>query len=173
MKYPRFIILTAIFGTIIIGSVFTFPKYKEYLKVAQKLVNQKTFLENQAQYYREIEETFRKLETKREIVDKIASILPKKLDSASLINYFNTVSQKHGLLLQDILITSGGSFPKIERIQSHQITLKLLGTYSSFKDFLVSLEKNARLFEVDQVTFSAPEEKDIYDFEVQLTVYSY
>jgi len=173
MKYPRFIILAAILGAIIIGSVFTFPKYREYLKVAQKLANQKMFLENQAQYYKEIEETFRKLETKREIVDKITSMLPKKLDSASLINYFNTASQKHGLLLKDILITSGSSFAEIERIQRHQITLKFLGNYSSFKNFLVSLEKNARLFEVDQITFSAPQEKDIYDFEVQLTVYSY
>jgi len=173
MKYPRFIILVALLGAIIIGLVFTFPKYKDYLQVAQKLANQKTFLENQAQYYKEIEETFKKLEAKRETVDKITSMLPKKLDSASLINYFNAASQKHGLLLQDILITSGDSFPKIERIQRHQITLKLSGTYSSLKNFLVSLEKSARLFEVDQITFSAPEEKEIYDFEIQLTVYSY
>ncbi len=173
MRYPRFIIFIALLGAIIIGSVFTLSEYKDYLKYAKKLANQKAFLENQTQYYKEIEENFKKLETKRETVDKISSMLPKKLDTSSLVNYFNITSSQCGLVLNDISISSGKSLDKRERIKEHHITLKFSGTYSGLKNFLASIEKSARLFEVDKIVFSAPKEKEVYDFEIQLTVYSY
>lgn len=173
MRYPRIIILLALLGTIIIGSVFTYPKHIEYLKVSQDLANKKMFLTNQALYYQEIEENFKKMEEKREKIDKIIAMLPTKLDYASLINYLRMSAFQYGLFLETIQIEPKGSFPQAERIKQYQISLALSGSYPSFKNFLSALEKSARLFGVENISFSAPKEKEIYNFNLQLIVYSY
>ncbi|MCD5396189.1 MAG: type 4a pilus biogenesis protein PilO [Candidatus Pacebacteria bacterium] len=173
MKYPKFIIPVSLFLAILIGGVFTFPTYKNYLKIAQDLVDEKTFLLNRSQYFKEIEEAFKKLEGRGEEVDKISSMLPKQLDTSSLLNYFNRLSKEKGLILKEMLIKSGGNLSEIKRIKTHQISLKIAGTYPSFKSFLESLERSARLFKVEKITFSVPEETEIYDFDLQLIVHSY
>jgi Tfp pilus assembly protein PilO len=174
MKYPRFIILTSLFGAILVGLMFTWPKYQEYLKIAKNLENKQNFFQNQSRYYKEIEDTFRKLEEKKEIVDKIESALPKKLDSSSLLNYLHKTTRINGLLLQEIRISGAGSLKEIERIKKHKITLTLVGSYASFKNFLQELEQSARLFEIERISFLSPQKEEaIYNFELQLMVYSY
>lgn len=60
--------------------------------------------------------------------------------------------------------------PQIKKIA---INLTLSGPYSGFKNFLESLEKNSRLFEVSNISFSSPEEEEIFDFKLKIETHSY
>lgn len=173
MRYPRFIILISLIGTIIVGGGFAFPKYKVYLKEAQNLANLKLFLENQTQYYKEIEETFRKLETKREKIDKVNAMLPNQTDTSALVNYFNETTRANGLFLKSLLISPPTPLKGKERIQQYKIGLRLKGTYPGFKSFIRTIEKSARLFEVEQIFFLTDKAKEISEFELYLKVYSF
>lgn len=173
MRYPRFIILISLIGTIIITGVFGLPKYREYLNETQKFTNIKSFVENQTQYYKEIEEMFKKLETKRNQVDKINAMLPTQFDGAALINYFNETSKNAGLLLKNLTISSGGSLKDKERIHQYTLSLSLDGTYLAFKSFLQSIERSSRLFEIEKISFSTEAKNEINEFELIIRIYSY
>lgn len=72
----------------------------------------------------------------------------------------------------------GASREKIVRtkteIKTIPIELSLAGSYSDFKNFLSSLEKNAKLFETKTITFSAPSEKEeSFKFDLGTETYSY
>ena len=71
-----------------------------------------------------------------------------------------------------------------ERIQLQEVSIKcsLSGSYPGFKNFLSALQKSARLFEVESISFSSAQEKEekkekeaeeMLDFDLEIKAYSY
>jgi Tfp pilus assembly protein PilO len=81
---------------------------------------------------------------------------------------------ENGLLLNSIgSVSTKPSTSKPEIKETVIGPLKLSGSYPSLKNFLVALEKNSRIIEVENISFSVPKEGDLFDFGITIKVYSY
>lgn len=177
MKHPKIIILICLFSALFVGLVFVWPKYQEYIKTRHNLANKEEFLKNNSQYFKKIREMFSRLEQDKELAAKVVAAIPSLPDYDKLIGYFEKTTAENGLIISKINISEPKEFKEIEeikKIKEIKIFLNLVGTYASFNNFLSKIEKSARLFEVEEISFTAPQKGlNLFSFEVKLRVYSY
>lgn len=174
MKYPVIFILICLISAFVIGATLVWPKYQDYIDAAQKLENKKNFIANKAEYYNQLEELYAQLLGKEEVLKKVDAVIPNKVEFSSIINYLQTIGEENGLTVKNIDVRNVLNFGKIERVKENHFFVKAVGTYSSFRNFLSKLEKSSRLFGVEQITFTAPKESNgLFDFDMELKVYSY
>ncbi len=176
MRYPRIIPLICILSAMFLGIGFVWPRYQSYVRAAKNLENKKTFLDNQNEYFRKINEMFKRMEGNAEAVAKINAALPTGVDHSMLVYYLEKTAIKNGLILNKINIgeSSESQNQSAKKIRETSIDLSLIGPYAAFNNFLIKIEKSSRLFEAEKISFNAPQkETNIFSFELKLKVYSY
>lgn len=103
---------------------------------------------------------------------RLETILPGEATQETLISALQELALRHGLLLKKITIRATTSQnPLVANIQKKsydEVTIEIgvAGTYQSFQTFLASIEQNARLLEVETISFSAGE-ADSLEFTLQ------
>ncbi len=177
MKHPKIVILICLFSALFVGLVFVWPKYQGYIKAQHNLAHKEEFLKNHSQYFQKIRETFLTLGKDKELAAKVVAAIPSDPDYDKLIAYFEKTTAENGLIISRISISEPKEFKEIEeikKIKEIKIFVNLVGTYASFNNFLSKVEKSARLFEVEEISFTAPQKGlNLFSFEVKLRVYSY
>ncbi len=149
------------------------PNFQD-LKIIQKKVQEKRIeLETKEDYLLKLNQDKAKLEEYEEELSKINSALPDSPSPASLFNYLQVVSSESGLILEKI--GSFGTSPPgdLLDIQETNFSIGVVGTYASFKDFLLALEKSARLIKVENISSSFAREESLFVFNLRIKVYSY
>ncbi len=176
MRYPKIIPLVCILSALFLGIGFVWPRYQSYVRATKNLENKKTFLNNQNEYFRKINEMFKRMEGNVEAVAKINAALPAGVDYSKLVNYFEKTATENGLILNKINIgePTESQNQSAKKIKETSIDLSLVGPYAAFNNFLIKIEKSSRLFEAEKISFIAPQkETNIFGFELKLKVYSY
>lgn len=179
-------LFTAIFLFLAILLLFlVWPKYQELsgLKVQQRL--KLTQLEEIENYFSNLGQASQKLKVYQEALEKIDTALPQNPEASRLLNFLAKTSANNGLLLVEIgSLSSQVAQPKQQPAKEGEIakeemilgetsfSLKLLGDYPSFKNFLSLLEKSARLIEVETISFSSTR-AGLFQFDLNLKVRSY
>lgn len=103
---------------------------------------------------------------------RLETILPGEATQETLISVLQELALRHGLLLKKVTIRATTvQNPLVANIQKKsydEVTIEMgvAGTYQSFQTFLASVEQNARLLEVESITFSAGE-ADSLEFTLQ------
>lgn len=178
---PRpFAIIIGLILLVALGIAVVFPKYQNLNLLQLKVKEKETELQSEKEYFSNLSEISEKLKKYEESLSKINSALAAEPDLPSLFNFLQTAASQNGLVLKKIaptlpsplkeeLIEEGWS-PKI---QETGINLTVAGSYSSFKNFLSTLEKTARMIELESISFSASEEAGPIDFNLRIKVYSY
>jgi Tfp pilus assembly protein PilO len=162
--------------TILIAIFLLWPQYLRLENSQAQIQNKETELKYKEDYYNELSSISEKLETEySDSFKKIDSALPAGSSIPSLYNFLQKKASESGLILKNV-----GSFsvnPSTTITGLKEISLDSLGfsgSYPSFKNFLVALEKNSRIFEVENISFSTPKEGDeIFDFKLTIKTYSY
>jgi Tfp pilus assembly protein PilO len=188
----KLLIAIILFGlSFVIGLVFCFPKFQE-MRVAQKqLESKETTLEQKKAYFEEIDILSEKL---KQYPDELAIIdfsLPDDFSLPFLFDFFEKIISRNGLFLTNISQSqdSQSSFrssrssanPEIfeetepgNKLQESRTSLSLSGSYFAFKNFLYSVEKSARLIEVENASFALPEDKiSTLNFNITVKTNSY
>ena len=188
----KLLITIILFGlSFIIGLVFCFPKFQE-MRVAQKeLESKETELEQKKAYFEEIDILSEKL---KQYPDELAIIdfaLPDDFSLPFLFDFFEKIVSRNGLFLTNISQSSGSqqnsrssrssANPEISEkaesgntLKENRTGLSLSGSYSAFKNFLYSMEKSARLIEVENASFSLPQDKtSAFNFNITAKTNSY
>ncbi len=169
------IIVTVVcfFLVLLFGAGFFWPKYQA-LSGLQKGIEERTVqLQHKEKYFsglKDIQAELKKYETE---LSKIDSALPSNPSLPSLFSFIQKTSSQSGLVLKGIspfAISAAEGAPKIKTIQ---FSLQVSGSYQSFKNFLSILEKSARIIEVENISFSSPEEGDLFTFNLNIKVHSY
>lgn len=127
----------------------------------------------------------------REDLSRIDNALPEGAHSSDFLALLENLSVKHGLILRRVdlasftqpqIFSSGtGAQPKPSGIivsvkeqsslKEFPLHLTVSGTYDAFKTFLADLEKNTRLIDVQEVSFTAPGKTNISDFNIKAKTY--
>lgn len=152
---------------LVLGLTLTWPKYQAWRVLQNNIQTKKTELRSQKEYFSQVKEISGKLEEHTDAFGKISSALPETPSLASLFNFLQLSAGQSGLLLKEIAWGGFGG-GKI------QATIKLLGDYPDFKNFLLTLENSARIIEAENIVFESPKKPDeSFTFVVQLKTYSY
>lgn len=138
-----------LFITLLLSFYLMVPKYKE-LKVLQLDLAQKEAEYNaQFAYYSEITNKFKDVQLHKDDLQKISDALPPSVTFGQLAYYFQKQSKDNGLILKSISLSQAST----GNIKDIIFSLNLSGDYLSLENFIVSLERSARLFEVSTVSF--------------------
>ena len=178
MNRPLLISIICFALVLIIGLVLFFPKYQDFRFVKLQLNTKEKEILDKQEYFSEIDRISEKLKEYPGELAKIDSALPFNPSLPFLFDFFQKISSQNGLILKNISggyasssSSSSSSSPSIKEIK---ISLSLSGSYPAFKNFLTSLEKSARLIEVESISFSFfPETGSAVSFNVIVKTHSY
>lgn len=107
---------------------------------------------------------------------RLNEMIPPDVDIAKLLVNMDDLAKTNGLILKRIdakeskegsAVVGGGP----QNFEPISLELSVAGSYQSFRNYLAALEKNLRLIDVADITFSASE-KDSYEFTIRAVIYS-
>lgn len=172
-------ISTIIIFVIILLIIFLFvlPKYRQVDALQNDLAKKQAEYDNKSAYYAKIRDIIKNIENKKEALSKINSALPTDSYLSSLVYFFQRKGAEAGLAITSMAL-SQVSKPDLKKdIKDITFNLRLSGTYESFKNFLSSLDKSARLFEVNSISFSGLQVRragpQIYEFNMEVKTHAY
>jgi len=169
------ILITAIsfFLALAMGLVFIQPKYQELKLIEEKIEARRAELQSKEDYLQKLKDTSQKLDQYRIVeLSIIDSSLPPDASLPNLLDFLQKTSSENGLVLKTTKRTGVSLVPDSE-IKETKLSLQLIGDYPSLKNFLQTLEKTARLIEVDSISFSAPDKPDLFTFDIIIKIHSY
>jgi len=184
LNYILVVIIVCFIGVIIFGSNFLLPKFQEFSGLRQRVEEKRNEIKYKQEYFSNLTETKTELKKYEAELSKIDSALPDDSFMPSLFNYLQKSSSQSGLVLKDMGTFNISQSEKAPNLKEITLSLGVSGPYSSFKSFLSNLEKSTRMIEVESVSFSASQEqqtleegkqkeKDVFNFNLILKVYSY
>ncbi len=173
---------------LILGIFFLYPKYQN-LQLLRTEASQKEFeLQYKEEYFTRLKDIGKELEQYQEGLSKIDSALPDALSLPALFDFFQKTTSENGLLLENINFSSvskSSSSRKAQEVFQESLSgvqgicfsLDLSGSYSAFQNFLLALEKSARLWEPESFSFSLKldeeQETPNFSFNLHLKTHSY
>jgi len=168
------IIAICLLFSLFLGVLLLRPEY-------QKLQNQNSIIYQKEQnllglkkYFSENALLKEELNKYQDEILKINQALPSEFFLPSLLHYLQKTASENGLILRSFSQPAFTIFKGKEDIKEIHLNLFLAGSYSTLKTFLTTLEKNARLIEIESISLSSSlEEEKPFGFNVGIKVYSY
>lgn len=186
---PRLLItIILIFGTVVVGLFYLAPEWQDFRSIRKD-----------AEDLAFINEEFSALIQNRDgLIDLVNSVskddlrridraLPQGLQAAEFLVTLESLATKHGLAMRRVDIASaaaqtrpstgqprpGGAPAALPggSINEFPVGIVVSGGYESFKGFLFDLEKNLRLIDVQDVTFTSPEKSSAFEIVIKAKTY--
>jgi len=152
------------------GIFFLSPKNKT-LNFLKEEIGQKQFeLQSQEEYLANLTRTAENLKNYQIQLSKIDSALPDTPELPALFDFLQKSASQSGLVLKGLEATSGTQAE--EGLRETRLNLLLIGSYTSFKNFLSVLEYSSRLIETESLTFSSSE-AGLINAKIRIKVNSY
>lgn len=172
---PRnLIIIVSLSVALVWGIGLVWPKYQDLKSLRAKIKEKNIELQQEEGYFLELQKISQNFQQYSEALSKIDSALPLDPSIPALFGFLQKRAAQSGLVLKDINFTSTPSNKELQEVKGIKIILSLSGSYSAFKDFLLSLEKSSRLIEIKNISFTSPSEKEkTFTFNLSIVTYSY
>jgi len=167
------IIAVCFFFSLILGALILWPRFQDLRTIQTAVKDISEEVQYQEQYFSQLADIQNKFKNYEEKLSKIDSALPNDPSLASLFNFLQKASSQSELILKGISSFTISYSENNPSLRKAQLSLEVSGSYSAFKEFLSTIEKSARLIEVENISFSTPKEEDIFTFNLRIKVYSY
>ncbi len=174
MSKPHIIVISLVLAAVLLVFL-AWPKYQNLQEIQNIIEKKQVELQNKTDYFVHLRDLHQKLAEYEGVLAKISSALPRDASLPALFNYFQKTPAREGLFLEGISF-EGTAFRKNEpeRIKEIRLAVSLTGDYSAFKRFLSTVENSARLFKIENISFSAPiGPEESFSFRVKLKTHSY
>jgi len=173
VNYVPVVIIATFILILIIGGIFLFPKFSQLSEIKENIQAKEMELQYSKEYFDRLEELKIKLDENALEISKISSALPTDTFVPSVFKFIQETASLSGIILTEINPFTVELLEGNTKINETTFTVELIGTYSSFKEFLSILENSARLFEVNNLSFKQNKEIDTLDFSLNLRTFSY
>lgn len=157
----------------IMVALILWPRFEEFKTTQRDVEGKKAELQMREEYTSELNKIKGELEQYSSEVSKTRSALPTDPSLPSLFNFLQQSSSKSGLVLKTINPFSISDSKNLPNLRETTFGLEVAGSYSAFKNFLSTLEKSARMIEVENISFSSLTGEEPFDSNLQIKVYSY
>lgn len=178
--------VTISFVIVIITLILIFsllvPKYKEFKSLQLALAKKQAEFNVKYNYYSQVSQTYRNLQDYSVSLKKIDSALPSDASFGDIIYFFQNKSTENGLVIKQLFLIKSVLLNPESKIKEVSFSINIMGSYSAFKNFIHSIEKSSRLFEIPRISFNAPltfssagylASSQKYIFTVEIKTYSY
>jgi len=172
---PRILASIILFTlTILIVVFLLWPGYLKFQNYQAQVHNKEVELQYKDEYYKELSSLSEKLNGYQDQLSKINSALPVDSSLPSFYNFLQNAASENGLILKSFSSFSTKALAEKPEIMETVLgPIVFSGSYSSLKNFLITLEKNSRIIEIENISFSTPKEGDLFDFKITIKTYSY
>lgn len=148
--------------TLILAFLFVVPKYQESVNLQVILNEKQAEYDGESDYYTKIFGLLKNIKDRKDSLDKMNSALPSNVSFAPLIYFLQEKVTENGLTVKLITFSDidPSAYGKVLPVDSDQIknivfAVDLSGSYQGLKKFLYSLEKSARLFQINNITVTS------------------
>ena len=193
MQIDRPITIAIIIFIIILLIFFlVMPEYNQF-KILQQQLGEKIAERNvKFDYYNAIAAAYDAIQNRSEVIKKIDDALPTESNIGKLIYFFHKKAGEDGIVIKSLSLRGGDIPVPGQNFKELGFSLSVLGSYASLNDFIKSLEKSSRIFEVTSISFSSGNSgapisqpigsavnktqfqiEDIYSFNIEVKTYSY
>jgi Tfp pilus assembly protein PilO len=154
----------------IIAFFLLWPEISKYSDFSLKIRAKDIELKNQEKYFSQVRDKAEKLKGYQEELAKVDSALPNYPSLPAVLEFLVQVGSQNGIIINKIISTSVTASSKQTKSSSTQpepgigipgnlkeisIEFEVSGDYNSLKSFLSTLEKNARLIEVESISLTS------------------
>lgn len=139
------------------------PNYSAFLKLQKQITERQIEVKEKQEYINSIKKIKADIEEYQEFLVKIESSLPQDVSLPSLLNFFQNKASSSGLVMDNMAPSAEDASNlstvneedtvQNERIKENDFQLSVMGSFESFRSFLLSLEKSSRLVEVQSILF--------------------
>jgi len=190
-----FIVLLLIFFLVM-------PEYNTFKDLRFELGKKRAEYNAEYEYFSEIARLYKEIQSRKEALEKIDDALPGGSNFGNLVYYFQNQASADGLIIKSLSLSkssspntsksspsSGSDSDKAYQQQINMsdiaFSLNLMGSYSALENFMVSLEKSARLFEIKTISFGSQsaqqsseaesqfQMEETYKFNLEVATHSY
>jgi len=173
-------IIICLFLALIIGFGLLIPKYQNLNLLKLRIQLKEAELQNEEEYFSKIHIISEDLKKYEEGLAKISSAFPDDSQLPSLFNFIQKTAAQSGLVLKKVVPAKSKSIKEElvkegwdSEILETGVNLTVAGSYASFKNFVSTLEKTARIIEIESISFTTPQKEGPIDFNLRIKVYSY
>ena len=170
-NYSLYILIAASLSLLLIFTL-VFPRYRDLDYLKKEILGKEAELHSQEEHLQHLLEVSKEIQEREESISKIDSAIPKEAFLPELLNFFQKTASQSGLILEEVSPTVVSSGEE-EAIKITRVDLDLKGYYFDFKNFLLIVEKSARLIEIENIFFSSDKSEELFTFELSTRVYSY
>lgn len=151
------IIALIFFAAVLLAFFLVAPEYNKFILLRSQLAEKKAEYNAKFDYYSEITKNYFDVQSRKEEIQKIDDALPLKNNLGRLVYYIQKTTTDNGLTSKDLFLSksvaAGGQGDG--GVNSMSFTLSLSGNYSALGNFITSLEKSARIFEITKISFGS------------------
>lgn len=144
-----------LFAALLLAFFFVSPKYREFRALQITEGEKKGEFNAKYDYFSAISKAYFELQNRKDDIKKIDDALPSESEFGRLVYFFQQKADESGLIAKNVFLSKGGPASPGSNVKEIIFSLDLLGSYSSLENFIASLEKSARLFEVKSITFNS------------------
>ncbi|MBX4200950.1 type 4a pilus biogenesis protein PilO [Candidatus Parcubacteria bacterium] len=169
--------------TLVVAFLFAIPAYEESLALKNTLAQKQSEYTGKSEYYAKVNELTSKIESNSVAIEKISSALPDDFYLSSLVYFLQKKASDAGLVAKLISFSKVSPKTADKKPRIGTFSVNVSGNYQGLKNFLESLDKSSRLFEVNSISFSSQQnsqktnqlknQAQIYDFNLQLETQAY
>lgn len=198
MNQKNIISLISFIVSLILIFVFVFPLFSSAREIYSDLNQKRQEIEKLKELSGKIGKIEQDYDSISEAVEKVLLALPEEKDLPQLLVQFEKIAVNNGLLLESIEFgeiskkeesdfirsiedyeTLNQSKKMLSTFPNSSVLLKVVGSYSAFKNYISALEKNVRSMDIYSIQFSFSEsgmrslfsDSGIFEFDLGINVY--
>jgi hypothetical protein len=110
--------------------------------------------------------------------EKLAQILPEKIDSVKLLMGVNSIASRYGIGIRKIAVADErqttapeSQAASVANYRPVQMSFSASGNYGGFVQFLDDIERTLQIMDVVSIKFDSTTKDLVYDFQVVLRTY--
>ncbi|MCX6722704.1 MAG: type 4a pilus biogenesis protein PilO [Candidatus Staskawiczbacteria bacterium] len=172
---PIAIALT-LFTVLLLMFFLVVPEYNTFKELGVDLSEKKAEYAAEFDYYAAISKTYFDLQNRKDDVKKIDDALPQDANFADVIYFLQKSAKENGLIVKSLFLSKSFSTSSDTDINGGvkdiTFSMDISGDYISLENFIISLEKSSRIFEIVSISFTSASGPP-YSFNLQIKTHSY
>jgi Tfp pilus assembly protein PilO len=149
------------------------PEYKTFKKLQIELGEKKAQFNAEFDYYAQITKAYFELQSRPEDIQKIDDALPKDPNLGATVYFLQETAKANGLVIKNVFLSKASSISaKTSQVRDIIFSMDITGSYASLGNFIISLEKSSRIFEILNISFTSSSGPP-YSFTLQVKTHSY
>ena len=163
---------------VVVHVLFVRPVYDEVVELRSSLKAKDNFYQEQGQAITRVNDLIAQYQGAGQLQQTVSMSFPVSEDLSSIFNQLRTLAEINGLSIKIFGVKPLALQPLSERslvknVGTLQLSLKVLGPYESFKNFLQGVETNIRIMDTQQITIEQAGESgsNFYSYTLSIDTY--